>query len=421
LFNPFPTERSRGQALLCALFIASSLLTACTPPQTAEPTATTRSSTHTPAASDTPSATSTVTAPPATHTPDVERFPLEATVWTETPNVPILTYHQFAPNYAEVSTAVKTRLEDFRAHLQSLYDHGYSLVPLEAWLEGDLSTAEGRRPLIFTMDDLFFNNQIRLDQNGNPSEETGLGILWHFAQEHPDFGFHAALFPNLGDKLYADPDDLGWEMELAQTIAWCTEHGAIPYNHFYTHPRLDETPTRWIVWQMETNDAYLRELLQMAGREDLIPKLGNILALPFGIWPQSPIAIDAMLEYATPEGKPVQAVMEVDYVYRPKFLPPPYSDSFDPHHVPRIVATQAAIDYLVENKRNFPQAVRCDLGRHPVEAFTSEASLRNVLSQGIRESDCPDGIYAVEGMIFQVEGTAVETLPIRPVSKDDAE
>jgi hypothetical protein len=385
--------------------------------ETPEATPLASSPTHASPATSTQSPTSTATTPPATQTPDVERFPLEATVWTETPIVPILTYHQFAPNYAEVSTSVKTRLEDFRAHLQSLYDHGYSLVPLEAWLKGDLAAPSGRRALIFTMDDLFFNNQIRLDDEGSPSQETGLGILWHFAQEHPDFGFHAALFPNLGDKLYADPDDPQWEMELAQAVAWCTEHGAIPYNHFYTHPQLDKTATRWILWEMEINDAYLRELLEMSGREDLIPKLSNILALPFGVWPRSTTAINAMLDYTTPEGEAVQAVMEVDYVYRPKFLPPPYSEAFDPYHVPRIVATQEAIDYLVENKHKFPQATLCDLGRHPAEAFESEATIQKTLQQEIRERSCPDGVYALEGMIFDVEGTTVERLPT--ASEDD--
>jgi hypothetical protein len=408
-------KRETGVHRTLVIFLLLALvLSACGPSESEQPSTTPEAPLASPTGTHTPPSSATPSEPTLTTTPDVERFPLEAIVWTEDPRVPVLTYHQFAPNYAEVSTAVKTRLEDFEAHLQSLYDHGFSLVPLQAWLEGDLRTPEDRRPLIFTMDDAFFNNQIRLDESGNPTPETGLGILWRFAQEHPDFGFHAALFVNLGDKLYADPDDPGWEMELAQTIVWCIENGAIPYNHFYTHPRLDKTATKWLLWEAEANDQYLRELLQMAGREDLISRLGNILALPFGIWPESSIAKEAMLDYETPEGVPVQAVMEVDYIYRPKFLPPPYTEQFDPLHIPRIVATQEAIDYLAENEDQFPRALRCDLGRYPAEAFESPSNLREAVLQGRSAGECPNGIYALEGILFKVEGSNAEQLMAGP-------
>lgn len=402
-------HKSLSASLLAILF-----LSACGLSDSTEPGTTAEVLLPSPTATETASTTPTPSEPTATMTPDVERFPLAATVWTEAPRVPVLTYHQFAPNYAEVSTAVKTRLEDFEAHLQSLYDHGFSLVPLQSWLSGDLHTPEGRRPLIFTMDDAFFNNQIRLDESGDPYPDTGLGILWRFAQEHPDFGFHAALFVNLGDKLYANPDDPGWEMELAETVVWTIENDAIPYNHFYTHPRLDKTATKWILWEAEANDQYLRELLQMAGREDLISRLGNIIALPFGIWPESSIAREAMLDYRTQEGVAVQAVMEVDYIYRPKFLAPPYADEFDPLHVPRIVATLEAIEYLAENEDQFPRAVRCDLGLHPAESFENTASLQRAILEGRSVESCPDGIYASEGLLFQVEDAKIEQLLTSP-------
>ncbi len=48
----------------------------------------------------------------------------------------------------------------------------------------------------------------------------------------------------------------------------------MPYNHFYTHPMLDLTNAQGILWELEMNDKYLRDLLRMADREDLIPRVG---------------------------------------------------------------------------------------------------------------------------------------------------
>ncbi|MFO3797628.1 MAG: hypothetical protein ACK8QZ_10145, partial [Anaerolineales bacterium] len=139
---------------------------------------------------------------------------LTALVWTSDPKVPILTYHQFADDIAKRSSPVKVRKSDFRAELESLYAAGYSLVSLREWLHGQWLVPPGRRPLILSMDDLFYNNQIGLTPKGEADPNTGIGILWEFYQQHPDFGFHLALFANLGDKLYADPGKPDWEMKL---------------------------------------------------------------------------------------------------------------------------------------------------------------------------------------------------------------
>jgi len=342
---------------------------------------------------------------PATPTP--EPYYLEATVWTSEPRVPILIYHRFLPDHYEYSTKVKTRLGDFRAHLESLYTSGYTLISLSDWLAGNLHVPEGRRPLILTIDDLFFADQISLTDEGDASLESGLGVLWHFYLEHPDFGFHVALFPNLGDKLYP-----GGESELAQVIAWCIEHDAIPYNHFYMHPRLDLTEPRWIPVEAERNDVYLRELLSMVEREDLISYLGNIIAIPYGIWPSSKAGRDALLSYVSPEGVSLQAVLEADYAVRAKYLLPPFSPDFDPWHVPRIVGTQQAIDLLVEQRESFPIAYKCQIGPLDVERLDDlEALKEQIIATGLK-GDCPNGIYVVRGLIYRVMDAEISLVPL---------
>lgn len=342
--------------------------------------------------------------------PCQELVHLVATVWEEEPRLPILNYHQFSPGTAEHSTAMKTRLPDLQAHLQSLYDSGYSLVSLAGWLAGDLEVPEGRRPLIITMDDLFFNNQLSLTEDGDPDPNTGIGVMWEFSQANPDFGFQLALFATLGDKLYADPDFPTWEDKLGAAIAWGFDHGAITYNHFYTHPHLDRIETRYIVPDARKNDEYLRSLLERVGREDLIPSLGNIIALPYSVWPTKPIGIQLLLVYENPEGLPLQAVMESDFISRAKFLPPPYSPDFDPLHILRIIADQNAIDYLTENSGQFPTAVHCEFEILDDARIGDRAFLAGEIRQALKQGRCPEGVYSLGGKVFTASSSRVHLI-----------
>jgi hypothetical protein len=326
-----------------------------------------------------------------------EIFTIEATVWTAEPRLPILTYHRFLPDTYDHSTKVKMRLGDFRLHLESLYESGYSLVSLGNWLAWDIQVPPGRRPLVLTIDDAFFADQIALTEAGEPSPDSGIGVLWQFSQEHPDFGFAVALFPNLGDKLY-----LGGEDALASVIVWCIEHDAIPYNHFYMHPRLDLTTARGITWEARMNDRYLRALLREAGREDLIGELGNIFALPYGIWPDTQSGRDALLSYITPEGVGVQGVLEVDFAVRAAYAAPPYAPGFDPLHLPRIVGTQEAIDLLMTERLQFPEASACFLESIVPDILADPRALQTRLRIAYSQERCPPGVYALDGYLFDV-------------------
>ncbi|MBM3152516.1 MAG: hypothetical protein FJZ96_10010, partial [Chloroflexi bacterium] len=133
--------------LLCLAF----LLSACASSGSATTTATAALPTDTPS----PTVAIQPTATPLLVT-------IAATVWTEEPVVPILNLHQFKPDGISPSdkSGHKMQLGDLRASLENLYDAGFSLVSLEDWLSGDLTVPSGRRPLVLTMDDLFYTNQI---------------------------------------------------------------------------------------------------------------------------------------------------------------------------------------------------------------------------------------------------------------------
>jgi hypothetical protein len=362
-----------------------------------------------PLATETPAPIPTATqTPPPTITPPPTEIPyyLNVTVWTEEPRVPMLAYHQLAPDTSEYSTGHKVRASDLRAQLEGLDEAGFTLVAVEDWINGNISVPRGRRPLIISMDDLFFNNQITLGADGIPTTDTSIGIFWRFAQERPEFGFHLALFANLGDKLYAEPDYPDWEEKLARSIAWCLDHGAEVYNHTYRHARLDLTDPPGVKSELRRNDLYLRELLAMIGREDLIPKLGNMLATPFGNWPDAN-GTYVMENYTTPEGMPMQAIFAIDNNERAGFVPPPYSPKFNRFHIPRIAARPVTVQYLIEHKDEFPAAESCLLESFDASKLSNRNTIAAQIETMVDSEMCPMGIYAVNGWIFDARQASV--------------
>lgn len=343
-------------------------------------------------------------------TPTEIPFFLTATIWSEDARVPIINYHQFAPNSSEKSTDHKIRMEDFIDGMDALNQAGFTLIHLEDWINGDLYVPEGRRPLVFTMDDVFYNNQIRIDENGEPRADTGLALAWQYAQEHPEFGFKWSLFSNLGDKWYAEGDAEGkWKEELAKTIVWALDHDARIYNHTYRHIRMDISDAAGILWELEQNDLFLRELLVNAGREDLIPSLGNMFAVPFGYWPTGS-GYNAMTNYVTPEGKPMLAIFDIDWPARIKFMAPPYSPEFDPMKIPRIAMPPEAVEYLVEHRAEFPTTVSCQVGPLDAEQASNQEYLKDAIHASITSGACPVGIYFIEGYTFDARQGALQLM-----------
>jgi hypothetical protein len=367
----------------------------------------------------TPSATDTP-APMVTPTLSETQMVLTATVWETDPLVPILTYHRFKnDDPQDVSDSVKMKYSDFRAQLEALYDAGYSLVPLEPWLKGDLSAPAGRIPLVLSVDDLYFADQLFLEEDGTPSTRSGLGILWEFYQEHPDFGYSAALFYNLGDKLYGNhmTSDWfivldGWEEDLAEVIVWGIEHNLMPYNHFYTHPLLSKLDGPTMLKQYQQNEQRMKQLLTLAGRPELFDQLGNMIALTYGEWPKTHFMKDFVVGMPSLTRKPLLAVFEIDYAVRPKYMPAPYSEDFDRFHIPRIVANAAALELLLENKDQFPVAGQCTLGPVEIAQSNDTALITDLILSAHHTGDCPEGVYALNGRLFRLEGETVNEIVI---------
>lgn len=390
---------------LSILLITTLILSACSQPTPVNLTIGT-------VVAETETALPTVTltpAPTTTPTPTPIPYFINSQVWNREPAVPVILYHRFLPDSYKESTATKIRLGDFRTHLQMLYDAGYSLIPLEDWLAGKIDTPIGRHPLIFTIDDAYFADQLYLDPDGTPSLRSGIGVLWQFYKEHPDFGFSAALFSNMGDKLYGNvltPTWFnvgpGWQKALGEAIAWGIEHNVMPYNHFYTHPNLKLTEYQFIKPELRQNDDAIRHFLTITGHESLIPRLRNIIALPYSIWPPSKGSQDLIINYRDPADQPVLAVVEAYYYSDKKTtLPYIYSPAYDRFHIPRITTnTLKSINYLVDNKDQFPVMQNCPLGPADRLKQNDPEYIKEMIDKSVSSGACPAGFYRVDGVFY---------------------
>lgn len=385
-------------SVLCA-----SILAGCSVVQSFMPTAT---------ATNTP--TFTATPAPPTPTPTEVPFYIDATVFSGELQVPILIYHQFIPDQAGVTTAMKMQLSEFRNELEILYENGFSLVSLESWVNGTFVVPPGRKPLIITLDDAWFANQLFIGEDGVPSKYSGLGVLWNFYQEHPDFGFHAAMFAINGDKFYAvkqvgdqffGADNAiwttpSWRIKLGNTIAWAIDHGIEAYNHTLKHPNLSSMNNADIQDQLYENDVVMRAFLHEAGRDDIIPKLNNMIALPEGKWPESQSGKNVVLNYKNPEGKPVAAVLEAYNMDSVMFTPSFFSEGFNPYAIPRITASPYFVHYIIDHKDQIPTAGTCRLGPTHEDQSTDQAVLQELITNAVNTQACPEGVYHVSGYIF---------------------
>ncbi len=335
---------------------------------------------------------------------------LSATVWEELPRVPVLMYHRFNPQPGARSSRYVTSLSNFEQQLNALYEAGFSLVSLTDWLRGNIQLQEGRRPLIITIDDLFYGDQLSLDKNGDPALYSGVGLLWHFSQVNPDFNFEVALFYNMGDKGYANHYEngvfsvrQGWREERAEAIAWGIENGAIPLNHFYEHPYLNQLSPAQIHGQMAQNDESLREALALIGREDLSKNLPNILALPYVVWPATEEGKQVLFNYVNPEGAPVAAIVEGDYAGGAKYFQAPFSHEYNRWHVPRISVSTQAIAAIVDQANQIPKAGSCRLGEFWGNPHILPDTIAEAILNQVNAGKCPFGYYVVYQFAFYVQ------------------
>jgi len=368
----------------------------------------------------TPTPTATATLEPTitplpTATPTATPVPyyISAQTWTGDIQVPILIYHRFGNDDHELTSMWVTQ-SVFKEQLQKLYDAGFSAISLSSWLDGTFTVPAGRKPIILTIDDGWSADQIFVNDDGTPADYSGIGILYQFVKDHPDFQFNISINVIMGDKQFGDlrydnwnyvgPN---WQSKLGQTIAWSIDNGVEVFNHTYTHVDLSLTDPAGVKYQLAKNDEALRYFLELVKRDDLEAKLGNVIAAPQGIMPSTDASMRALRNYIDPEGKAVQAVLGAYNSNEGMLTPSVFSSNYDRFNIPRVTATNYSIDWVISLKDQVPTTAECKLGPTSPESANDLTAVQNLISTAIQSGTCPEGVYHVQNWVFVARNGSV--------------
>ena len=102
--------------------------------------------------------------------------------------------------------------------------------------------------------------------------------------------------------------------------------------------------------------------------------------------------------------------MEIDYIFRVKYIPPMYHEDYDPLALPRVAANMEALEWLVNNKAEFEQAQVCDLGSVPDIYLNDIDYLSEHIFETYAQNGCSTGVYVVRNYLFSVSEDKVELL-----------
>jgi len=238
--------------------------------------------------------------------------------------VMILMYHQIrSPEKDYVRTA-----DNFRKDLQTLYDRGYRLAHLNDLIDGKVSTARGKTPVVLTFDDAGFG---QIDQTQKPGEPAGVTqwtpnsavrIILDFAKEHPDMGIAGTFYINPFHIQMPSTKSAQWRQWMQEMVDLGFEFG----NHTMTHPNLKKSCPDYASVEKEIGS------LQAWVHQYLPDYRIRTMALPFGVYPlETEWAVTGTYQGETYRH---EALMKVGA--NPSASP--FHESWQPLHLPRVRA-----------------------------------------------------------------------------------
>ncbi len=230
--------------------------------------------------------------------------------------IPVLMYHQLT---SSPKRPYDMTPDAFRAQLQALYDAGYRPITAAAMAAGRIDVPAGTHPVVLTFDDST-HDQARLDDAGNPTPESSLGILEAFERDHPGFTATATFYVNSTPEPFTDP----------QVLTWLAANGYEIGAHTHSHADLGKLDDAGVQAEIGRDVAYL---------QSAVPGLRvTTMAVPFGVYPRnSTLARTGMHDGVAYSFDAVFGVAEIS-------SPSPFSLRFDPNRIPRLDTGLGVLD-----------------------------------------------------------------------------
>lgn len=147
--------------------------------------------------------------------------------------------------------------EDFIEDLQYLYDNNYRLISMKDYKSGIISTPAGFKPVVLTFDDGLSTTFSLEEKNGElvVKEDSAIGILEAFCEEHPDFGKAAALYINGGKGAFEGAGT------YEERLNWLVDHGYEVGNHTNSHPKLSQLNEEQVQEEIGKVDRLIKETI----------------------------------------------------------------------------------------------------------------------------------------------------------------
>ncbi len=208
--------------------------------------------------------------------------------------VPILMYHKIGTPEDRFTVSS----ENFKNHLQKLYEHDFQLISAEEYLKQDFSSLKpGKKPAVITFDDAdegqfrfaTYNNKLVFDEFGNPviDPDCAIGILMDFYSKRPDFGKKASFFIDFVDQYHKEEAPFIQESLVKLKLNYLLKEGFEVCKHTYSHPDM----RRGSINDVKKEEARLRTALEYyLGDKAILVK--NIFAYPYGSIPEDKEVIE---------------------------------------------------------------------------------------------------------------------------------
>lgn len=263
----------------------------------------------------------------------------------EAGKIMVLMYHNIGEEEQEW---VRTP-DNFRKDMEALYEKGYRPISLTDYVNGSISIEEGMTPVVITFDDGNLNNFEYLE-DGRINEESAIGLLMDFHEEHQDFPLEATFFV-YGERPFRQ-DGL-----IAEKLNFIIENGMDIGNHTKDHSGFKKAGAEEIQQQIGAEAQYLMNII---ARDDYIV---NTLALPFGERPKEE-PLTKYLASGSYQGVPYENIAVLNVGWNPAYSP--YDKRFDQTSIPRIRASEMKVDNVgLYNYLDY-------FDKHPEERFISD-------------------------------------------------
>jgi hypothetical protein len=225
--------------------------------------------------------------------------------------------------------------ENFKDDLRRFYDLGYSLIPLSAYLTGNIDVPAGRTPLVLTFDDGTLGQLTLTEKNGEiiAHPDCAVGILLEFSREHPEFGHAATFFINF-------PNPFGDASRVEENLTYLLKKGMEIGNHTFNHKDLSFASPEEMASEI---GSLANEVRDVCGYEM------TSLALPYGGYPRN----KEKLMLGEWDGHEYLNLGILLVGAEP--APSPFSEAFNPEAIPRVRGSQDQLDKWLNQFEKYPE------------------------------------------------------------------